>query len=372
MSDPQTAMTRRPANAVADQNELKSLVESKTFMDALGKVLPKHLTAERMAKMAILAATRTPKIFQCLKSQEGKLSILKAVMDAGSYGLDCSGLGGRGYIVPFDDRRKGVTLAQFIPGYRGLMDVARNSGMVQTIWAEVVYAADDFSYDKGENTLHHADGQGDKSDRNIIGAYARARLKNCPLPETRYLTRADIEKHRAKSKASNNGPWVTDYAAMCRKTALLVLCRDLPQSPEMLKLTEQDREAEDLTEFTVREEPDPNADLVGRLMGAPEDGAPSTSLAEAHGKPAIEQEMPPSTPNTQGTGKAAETQQQASAKKAPKKDPFAKSKPARVFDAEECGKTMCGNVIIDENAQATGTHIDCNKVQVCPLEAQNH
>jgi len=360
----ETAVAQRAERAaiIRTSDNLKSLLETPKFKSALAHVLPKHLTPDRMAKMAIIASTKNPRLLQCTS-----MSVLKSVMDAASYGLDCSGLGGRGYLVPFANNKAGTVEAQFIPGYRGLMDVARNTGMVLNIWAEVVYACDEFSYDKGENTLHHVEKDGDHSDRGIIGAYARARIKGGDVPETRYLTKAKIEQHRAKSKAGHSGPWVSDYAAMCRKTALLVLCRDLPQSPEMLKLTEHDHEATDIP-YAVVGEKDAGSDLVAQLLGEPDDGpwdvAPPAPPVELPEKPAEAQQAPVAASDTTPSPPPPQSKPEAKAKK--QKLAFVE-KPKREFDPVKCSEADCPNVIGDENGEVT-THIDCDKMQVCKLE----
>jgi len=357
--------TRQRADVIRSADNLKSLLETPKFKSALAHVLPKHLTPDRMAKMAIIASTKNPKLLQCTS-----MSVLKSVMDAASYGLDCSGLGGRGYLVPFANNKAGTVEAQFIPGYRGLMDVARRSRMVTNIWRGVVYACDEFTYDKGENTLHHIEKEGDRSDRKVIGAYARALLKGSEKPETIYLTRAEIERHRARSKAKDNGPWVTDYAAMCSKTALLALCRDLPQSSEMLQLIEHDNEAIDVL-HTMTHETDANDDLVAKLLGEPGGGpwdvahaAPPVELPE---KAAEGQQAPPEAPDTTAAPPPPQVKPEAKVDK-PKKQKLAfVGKPKREFDPQACTEADCPNAISGENGEIT-THIDCGAMQTCKLE----
>jgi recombination protein RecT len=43
----------------------------------------------------------------------------------------------------------------------------------------------------------------------------------------------DVEKIRKRSKAADNGPWVTDWEAMAKKTAIKQLCKYLPLSIEV-------------------------------------------------------------------------------------------------------------------------------------------
>jgi len=48
------------------------------------------------------------------------------------------------------------------------------------------------------------------------------------------MPRADIDKHRARSRAANDGPWVTDYDAMALKTVVRVLAKYLPKQSEVM------------------------------------------------------------------------------------------------------------------------------------------
>lgn len=53
-------------------------------------------------------------------------------------------------------------------------------------------------------------------------------------------SKADIDARRARSKASNSGPWQTDYDAMARKTVVRMLAPFLPLSVEMAAAVDSD------------------------------------------------------------------------------------------------------------------------------------
>lgn len=48
-----------------------------------------------------------------------------------------------------------------------------------------------------------------------------------------WLSKADVDARRARSRAAQSGPWVTDYEAMAKKTAVRALFPWLPQSVEL-------------------------------------------------------------------------------------------------------------------------------------------
>jgi recombinational DNA repair protein RecT len=62
------------------------------------------------------------------------------------------------------------------------------------------------------------------------------------------LSRKQIEARRKRSDARDRGPWVTDFAAMCRKSAIraLLVGGRVPLSSEMEHaLTEEDSDGEE-------------------------------------------------------------------------------------------------------------------------------
>lgn len=227
----ETAVAKyQPSVPARDQVTLKTIMMGPAIQQALAEVVPKHLTAERIIKMVLVATSRQPKLLQC--TQE---SILKAAMTSGELGLDCSGTLGRAYLVPFMNRK--VTPArmeaQFMAGYLGLMDLARRSGEIDSITAEVVYEQDVFVYEKGleEKLVHRPDIDGEQLDKDIIGAYMISRFRPSGH-HVEFMTRKQIEKVRARSKAATSGPWVTDYAAMCKKTVIRAGLKFCPLSIE--------------------------------------------------------------------------------------------------------------------------------------------
>jgi recombination protein RecT len=199
---------------------------------SMAMVVPKHVTPERLIKLALVAASRTPKLLQCTAA-----SVVQAVMQAAQLGLEFGGSMPEGHLVPYGDQ------CVFIPDYRGLLTLARRSGEIEQIGAWVVYAGDEFSYsntDEGQK-LRHVPALGSKRGEMQL-VYAIARLKGSSLPQIECMPKEEIEHIRAKSKAANNGPWVSDFSQMARKTALRRICNYIPRSLELnIALDVEDR-----------------------------------------------------------------------------------------------------------------------------------
>ena len=92
-------------------------------------------------------------------------------MQAGELGLEVGGLLGEAYLVPFNNKVKhGNTerwekQAQCIPGYKGLIKLARQSGEIESVSARL-HGVDKFSVDLGTDEIHHMpDYEGERDDK---------------------------------------------------------------------------------------------------------------------------------------------------------------------------------------------------------------
>lgn len=226
--------------AIGRQGDLKSLLVA--MKGEIAKVVPRHIAPERVMKAALLAAIHTPKLLNCTQA-----SFLEALMQAGSLGLDCSGTIGSGYLVPY-----GKTCT-FIPGYRGLIDLARRSDQVFSIEAHVVYAQDDFIIEYGTDSkiVHKPYMKDDRRDE-ITCVYAVAKLKGGAV-QVEMMTIADVKKIQAMSAAGDKGPWKDHFGEMARKTVVRRIIKWLPVSAELEKAIEIDNSASgfDMSTITV-------------------------------------------------------------------------------------------------------------------------
>lgn len=235
------------AKVLNDRDTLQALISGERMQAAITAILPEHLSAGRVVKMALIAASRQPKLFECTQA-----SVLDAIMRACELGLDFSGTLGAGYLVPYYNSRIQKSEAQFIPGYQGLMELAYRSDQVDNIEAHVVHSNDDFTYQLGtEPRLHHVPNMvGDRGD--FICVYAIANLKGRNKPQVEVMTKDDVNKVRDGSKASAHGPWSTHYDEMARKTVIRRLIKFLPKSPAFRQLQRAwaiENEAEGRTEY---------------------------------------------------------------------------------------------------------------------------
>ncbi len=240
--------------ALQTESTLGRLIASN--MKQIESVLPKHMTAQRIARVALVEARRNPRLMEC-----EPLSFIGALMQAAQVGLEPGGSLGHSYLVPFHNRKTGTQEVQFIIGYKGLMDLARRSGMVSTFDAQVVREHDWFEYEYGTNQkLRHIPHYDDRGDPRHV--YAIAGLKDGGFQFV-VMSIAEIEAIRARSKSPNSGPWQTDWEAMAKKSCIRALADYLPMSNEFAEAISVDREAERgeqtsgalMTTFVVEPEP---------------------------------------------------------------------------------------------------------------------
>jgi recombination protein RecT len=171
---------------------------------------------DRLKMVALGAFTRTPALWTC-----DPVSIARSIVEAGQLGLEPTGLLGGAYLVP---RRGQCTL---LVGYRGLVMLAKRSGEVSRVEARVVREHDTFDYGYGlEPYLDHHPSR-DADPGNYTAAYAVIVFRDAGR-QFDVMSYAEIEAIRKRSASPGDGPWVTDWPEMAKKTALRRLLKLAP------------------------------------------------------------------------------------------------------------------------------------------------
>ena len=233
------SMQRAMAKTRSSGGTMKSLNSDdfgallKYYQPAIAQALPKHLTPERIIQQAIAAASRSPELKECTPD-----SFIGAIMQASILGFQPVSALGQCYFIPYKNEKIGRREVQFQIGYKGLLDLARRSGEIQTVYAQVVYENDEFQYEFGLNpTLKHVPALGERGKLKYL--YGVVKFTNGGYYFD-VMSFADVEKIRKRSKAANNGPWVTDYPEMARKTVLRRVLKYCPLSVDILSKVESD------------------------------------------------------------------------------------------------------------------------------------
>lgn len=213
----------------------------KTKHGEIAKMLPKHLNAERLLKVAQIAATTTPALAKC-----DVASLVGAIGQCAQMGLEPNTVLGHAYLVPFNTKRKDgkgnerwVNSVQVIIGYKGLIDLARRSGQIVSIAAHEVCENDKFELVYGlDEKLIHTPSLGERGE--VIGFYSVAKLKDgghcfefMSLKQIHEIRDASQGYQQAvKYKKQNDHPWGAHFTEMGRKTVIRRLAKYLPLSIE--------------------------------------------------------------------------------------------------------------------------------------------
>jgi len=224
--------SQQVANTEEAKNSFPALLQR--FKGEIERALPRHINPDRMVRIALTAFRMNPRLAEC-----NPRSIFAAVVQSSQLGLEV-GLMGEAYLVPFKDQ------CQLIPGYTGLIKLARQSGFVQDIYAHEVRANDEFILTLGldRNLEHRPMGTGgfpatDEERGVVVGFYAVAVFKDGSKTFVA-MSRSEVERIRDNSRGYQSSKkfrkesvWDTDFVAMGLKTAIRRLCKYLPKSPEL-------------------------------------------------------------------------------------------------------------------------------------------
>lgn len=236
---------------------VKELLASPAMLQQIQHALPKHMKADRMARIAMTLMRQTPDLAKC-----EPMSFMGALMQVSQLGLEPGGALGHAYLIPFKVRRRQGDQwierheVQVIIGYRGMIDMARRSGQIVSLSSRVVREKDRFSYSYGLiETLEHVPSE-EIDAGPITHVYARAELKGGGY-QFEVMTVAQVNAVRDKSqgyigaqanaeryKKPVDSPWVNNYDEMARKTVVRRLFKYLPVSIEIQAAVGLDEQAE--------------------------------------------------------------------------------------------------------------------------------
>lgn len=221
--------TTQPASPVAAFSKVLERMKPQMAL-----ALPKHMSADRMARLA-LTAFSTNKALQNCKTD----TILASLMTATQLGLE-PGIGGQGYLIPYKDT------CTFVPGWKGLVDLVARSGRA-TVWTGAVFDGDQFDYQLGDEPLcRHKPGD---SEGNFTHVYAIGRVKDAQMPVIEVWTRGKVDKHLKQYNKVGGRHYAlaseSNFEMYARKVALLQVLKYMPSSIELNNAMAVSHAAED-------------------------------------------------------------------------------------------------------------------------------
>jgi recombination protein RecT len=309
--EPNKIATQAPRQLTRQEAQYRTLAQvlnSDGMKKQMAAALPRNITPERLARVALSAVQRVPKLLEC-----DSKSFLGAIMACAALGLEPDGLLGQAYLVPFGGK------CTLIPGYQGLMKLARQSGEIASIDAHPVRYGDTFEYCYGADpSIRHVPAERpfdpatgwskDWAPGAITHFYSVAKMRDgsvafvvMPTWEVDEI-RDNSQGYKAAKQYDRDSPWDTDYDRMGCKTAIRRLCKYLPASVEDNRLHRAiaiDERADRGVDQDVGGFVD--LDALPTVPELPPESAPSPSEAEEGKrtkldlgkKPTVKIEMPP-------------------------------------------------------------------------------
>ena len=207
----------------------------------------KYLARERLVNLAQLAISKMPDL-----QKVPATDIIAELINCSRLGLEPNVEGGR-WLLPFKRHGKNGGPDRYelvaITDYRGLIDIARRSGEVVAIHADMRHAKDRWEYwvdSSGETLVHLKHEIADGARGDMMGSYAIVKLRGGEV-QAAYLTMDEIAeaKESSASKDSQYSPWQKRFPSMAKKTAIRRLYNFLPKTPEIQAAREVLAEEED-------------------------------------------------------------------------------------------------------------------------------
>lgn len=212
MSEAQTVGT-----AVAEVQAAPTMIEQ--AQAAWAEVLPAQVGVARYRRWALNLLQR-PELVEVARTPQGKLSIMTALLDCASLGLEP----GRTYhLVPFKGTVHGIT------DYKGEIELIHNASPHASVVAQLVRQGDQFTM-TGANIppQHDADWFGDRGP--VIGGYAYMAYDLDRFSQVVRMSETDFLVHRAKAQTVK--VWDEWPEAMRLKTLVHQLRKWVPWSAE--------------------------------------------------------------------------------------------------------------------------------------------
>ena len=214
-----------PAQAPTKTDTIGGMIER--LKPALEKALPKHVTPDRLARVALTAVRNNPRL-----AESEPMTLLGSIMQAAQLGLEPNTPLGQCYIIPYKNGKTGRYEAQFQIGYQGAIDLANRAGVVVGAWN--VDAADTFEYSTGlGKTPKHI--PADKPSGTVVKYWAQYLLPDGRTGASVW-SREQVEAHAkkySKSYSRSDSAWQTAFDAMARKTVILDVLKYAPKSIEL-------------------------------------------------------------------------------------------------------------------------------------------
>ena len=198
-------------NTVLDGNGMR-----KRFDELLGKRAPQFISS-------IVSTVNADQGLQ-KAMVDSPLTVVQSALKGATFDLPVDPTLGYGYMVSFRNGKTGKYEAQYIIGYRGMLQLALRTGAYSRVPDAVdVREGELVHYDRltGDAEFSWIEDEDEREKLPIIGYAGYFRLKN-GAEKTIYMTKKQIENHERKNRKGEymGMGWKNDWDAMARKTVI--------------------------------------------------------------------------------------------------------------------------------------------------------
>lgn len=217
----------------AQLNEAKAKLDR--MKGEIEKIAGSLVHPDELVRFTLNACVKNPKLFECFQTAEGTASVFLSIITSRIIEIPCDGI--HGYLVPFFQSaykdRPAAMICQFMPGYKGFVQLAYANSNIASVNCAAVFEKDDFDFEYGTQPfLRHKPTNGESGSLAWAYAIIKTRSGHC---EFRVLTAADVLKRKAVSKSSDKGPWKDWEPEMWAKTAFLSLAKVAPMGNKVAR-----------------------------------------------------------------------------------------------------------------------------------------
>ena len=197
------------------------MISSDAYKRLINRSIGDPVRAQRFVTAITSAVSTNPELGKC-----DMPTIISAGLLGESLQLSPSPQLGQYYLVPFNDRKNGRTVATFQLGYKGYIQLAIRSGQYKKLNVLPIKKGELISYNPLEEEIEVEliQDEGEREKAETIGYYAMFEYVN-GFRKTLYWTREKMETHALKYSNGYRAKkgftfWEKDFDSMACKTML--------------------------------------------------------------------------------------------------------------------------------------------------------
>lgn len=198
-----------------------AFIKSDAVLKSLTKTLGSEAKKSSFVSSIISAVSTNPTLQECEYN-----TIVNSALLGEALNLSPSPQLGHYYMVPFNDKKNGRTVATFQLGYKGYLQLAIRSGQYKKINVLAIKDGELVKYDPLEETIeiNLIDDEEARENAKTVGYYAMFELVN-GFKKAMYWSKKKMEAHATKYSAGYRAHkgftfWEKDFDGMAYKTML--------------------------------------------------------------------------------------------------------------------------------------------------------